>query len=94
MFELLELFDSSPEAISAWKELNESLANVTTPCSGKPDDYADNSIKISIDKAEEMCYNCPIIKQCYDYAVAANVTAGIWGGIHFDTIEEALFESE
>jgi len=36
-----------------------------------------------------------LLKQCYDFAVAAEVTAGIWGGIHFDLEDEEetmLFE--
>lgn len=70
------------------------LAKTETPCTGKPEMYADRSIEVSVDKAEEMCYTCPLLKACYEYAVAGKVTAGIWGGVHFDEIEEALFESE
>jgi hypothetical protein len=88
-----ELFDSmSPEAEEKWRALQHGLELHTTPCAGKPEYYADKSIEVTIDKAEEMCYNCPLIKQCYDYAVADNVTAGIWGGIHFDQDEGELFD--
>lgn len=56
--------------------------------------YADNSILMSVDDAEKMCYGCPLIKQCYDYAVADGITAGIWGGVIFDEDDGALFEEE
>lgn len=88
-----ELFDAmTPEAAEAWKKLRAGLELNVVNCAGKPEFYADRSIEVSIDKAEEMCYNCPLIKQCYDYAVADNVTAGIWGGIHFDQDEGELFD--
>lgn len=41
-----------------------------------------------------MCHGCPLLKRCYDYAVADDVNAGIWGGIHFDERKIALFEEE
>lgn len=88
-----ELFEAMTlEAAEAWKKLRAGLELHVTPCAGKPEYYADKSIEVTIDKAEEMCYNCPLIKQCYDYAVADNVTAGIWGGIHFDQDEGELFD--
>lgn len=92
IFELLESSQISPEAEGKWRELQEGLRENITPCMNKPDEYADNSVMKTVDEAEEMCYNCPLLKACYDYAVADKVSAGIWGGVHFDEIEEALFE--
>jgi hypothetical protein len=43
------------------------------------------------DQAEELCFGCPLIKLCYDFAVAQEVNFGIWGGINFGVDEEALF---
>ena len=87
-------FSQDPKAKQLWRELQAGLSKTITPCLGKPEFYADKSLEVSVDKAEEMCYTCPLIKLCYDYAIADNITAGIWGGVHFDIIEEALFESE
>lgn len=45
---------------------------------------------ISDNDAEALCYGCPLIKQCYDYAISAEIDEGIWGGINFGT-QEKLF---
>jgi hypothetical protein len=92
IFEVLESSQVSPEASLQWLELQEGLRDTTTPCADKPEFYADRSIEVSAEEAEQMCYGCPLLKQCYDYAVADNVNAGIWGGLHFDEDEGALFE--
>lgn len=47
-------------------------------------------VSISDDDAEALCYGCPLLKPCYDYAVAAEMTDGIWGGINFGT-QDKLF---
>jgi len=31
-------------------------------------------------KAKDVCYKCPIIKDCFDYAVVDASLYGIWGG--------------
>lgn len=94
IFEILESSQVSAQAMPYWIELQEGMKETITPCSGSPEYYADKSIEISVDKAEEMCYACPLIKACYDYAVADNITAGIWGGIHFDEDDGAIFKEE
>lgn len=94
IFEMLESSQVSDVAMPKWVALQDGMRNNITPCAGKPEFYADRSAEVSVDKAEEMCYGCPILKACYDYAVADNVNAGIWGGVHFDENEVALFEEE
>lgn len=91
-FDFADAFQMSPEATAKWNALQAGLEIYTPNCQGKPEYYADKSIEVSVDKAEEMCYNCPLIKQCYDYAVADNVKVGIWGGLHFDEDEGMLFD--
>lgn len=77
-----------------WYALQTGLEDNTTPCMiAGPDKYSDNPESVSIDEAEELCYGCPLLKQCYDYAVAAKVNWGIWGGVNFTEGEEVLFET-
>lgn len=92
IFEVLESSQVSDEAMKHWIALQDGMKETITPCANQPEFYADRSIEVSVDKAEEMCYGCPLIKVCYDYAVADKITAGIWGGVHFDEDEGVLFE--
>lgn len=94
IFEMLESSQISESAMSHWNALQDGLREHQVPCAGTPSAWADNSILYSAEDAESMCHGCPLLKQCYDYAVADNVNAGIWGGCHFDEQELALFEEE
>ena len=49
------------------------------------------TLPLSEDDAEAFCYGCPLLKQCYDFAVANNEKDGVWGGIDFGRDDEALF---
>lgn len=76
--------------------------NPIYPCLNNPYFYMDydglgfetddhnGRVSISDNDAEALCYGCPLLKQCYDYAVAADMDDGIWGGINFGT-QETLF---
>ena len=84
-------------ATKAWIELSAAQdENPSYPCSNNPYYYMDYdsdeeaSTIITVDDAEALCYGCPIIKQCYDFAVANNEQHGIWGGILFGA-EDKLF---
>jgi hypothetical protein len=92
IFEILESSQVSDKAMPLWIELQSGLRENRVPCAGEPRAWADNSILYSADDAELMCNGCPLLKQCYDYAVADKVNAGIWGGIHFDEDEGTLFD--
>ncbi len=91
-FELSESIPVLDKAEKLWYTLQDGLRETITPCTDNPHDYADHSILMSADEAEEMCYGCPLLKNCYDFAVANEVNAGIWGGVHFDQEESVLFE--
>ena len=85
----------SPEATKAYNALLEGMAKNTTPCMiAGPELYTDKPQGVSVDKAEELCYNCPLIKLCYDYAVADDQQWGVWGGINFTKEEEGLFDDD
>ncbi len=92
VFELSEAVPLLDKAEPLWYALQVGLSENITPCADKPEFYADRSIEVSAAEAELMCYGCPLIKQCYDFAVAQEVNAGIWGGLHFDQDEGALFD--
>jgi hypothetical protein len=91
-FDFLDSMQMTPEAAVKWAKLQDGLTKFTVNCEDKPEYYADKSTEVSVDKAEEMCYNCPLIKECYEYAVAGKVNVGIWGGLHFDEDEGVLFD--
>lgn len=91
---MLESSEISKEAMPHWTKLQLGLRDVTTQCSGNPEYYADKSIEVSALEAEVMCHGCPLIKPCYDYAVADNISAGIWGGLHFDEDDGSIFKEE
>jgi hypothetical protein len=42
---------------------------------------------LTVDECEILCADCPLLKQCYDFAVANDEKHGIWGGIDFGAIE-------
>jgi hypothetical protein len=46
---------------------------------------------LTADDAEELCYGCPLLKLCYDYAVADEISWGVWGGIDFSPEDDTLF---
>ena len=79
----------SPVAEKLYKELQVSLKDTKTPCVvAGPKFFVDYSENIDVDTAEQMCYGCPLLKLCYDYAVADNVQIGVWGGVNLSVKEE------
>jgi hypothetical protein len=95
---IFEIFESSKISVNAqreWNELQYELEGVTTPCMiAGPDKYVDNPQGISEEEAREMCSKCPLVFECYEFAVANDEKWGIWGGVNFTEIEETLFEIE
>jgi hypothetical protein len=83
----------SPEAQRAYEVLTVGINNTKTPCMvNGPEWYTDKPQLVSPDEAEQLCYGCPLLKICYDYAVADDQKWGIWGGINFTEHEEELFD--
>lgn len=73
----------SPEAKYAWHLLQKGLDEHDPKCYDKPEEYADNTNDIDDITAVKMCNGCPLLYQCYDYAVLAKVNQGVWGGKNF-----------
>ena len=86
-----------PNAIEAWNILcYETTKHKDYPCLDKPYFYTDydglgfpeingdTPKQLTADQGEELCAGCPILKQCYDFAVANDEQHGLWGGIVFD----------
>jgi len=79
----------SDEAKQLYIQLQNALTDVSTPCVvAGPKFFVDYSENIDVDTAEQMCYGCPLLKLCYDYAVADNVQVGVWGGVNLSVKEE------
>lgn len=80
-----------PKARKAWEDLCRAQdENPIYPCAGNPDLYTDADF-LTEDQAEEICYGCPLLKQCYDFAVANGEQHGVWGGINFSIAPDELF---
>lgn len=83
------------KAITAWTKLSEAQdEHESYPCKNNPYffmDYEDAEDVISDDYAEELCHGCPLLKLCYDFAVANNESYGIWGGINMARSENKLW---
>ena len=82
------------KAQQSWYTLNKALNRLSVadvPCKQEPHFYVDAPEDVSEDFAEELCSGCPLLKKCYDFAVASEQEWGIWGGINF-TKEEMKYE--
>jgi hypothetical protein len=80
-----------PEARGAWEKLCKAQDdNPVYPCAQNPRLFTDTDF-LSPDEAEVLCYGCPLLKQCYDFAVANSEQYGIWGGINFSITPDELF---
>jgi hypothetical protein len=46
-----------------------------------PEDFPDQEQRTLATKtAKTLCHSCPIIEQCFEYALESNQQHGIWGG--------------
>lgn len=88
-----------PKAVQAMFELHKAMDEALEtkeywPCLNNPYFYADYDNRgfeyetgglriLTEDQCEELCGGCPLLKQCYDFAVANEERFGVWGGIDF-----------
>ena len=80
-----------PEARGAWERLCKAQDdNPVYPCANNPHLFTDTDF-LTEDESEEICHGCPLLKQCYDFAVANGEQHGIWGGINFSISRDELF---
>jgi hypothetical protein len=99
-------FGIRPEAMPEWRALFSAIEREPYyPCLYNPYFYTDydgmgfesrkgNGPGLSAlteDDCEALCFGCPLIKQCYDFAVANDEKHGIWGGIDFSRKPDTLF---
>lgn len=75
---------TSPDAKKKWRVLVEAQLQVySTKCQIYPEPFTEYPDLISPNEAEELCYKCPLLKLCYEFADANDEKWGIWGGINF-----------
>jgi hypothetical protein len=57
------------------------------------EDGLDSHRALTADDCELLCAGCPLLKLCYDFAVANDEKHGVWGGIDFAALndEDKLF---
>jgi hypothetical protein len=91
-------FGVKPNATQKWYDLSAAMEETLAwNCKDNPYFYMDYDGKgfededgkgiiapLTDDQAEGLCHGCPLLKLCYDFAVANEEEYGIWGGIIFD----------
>lgn len=82
----------SKEAEDKYRLLAKGMLDSETECSADPGPFIDYPEKVEQEVAEHLCHGCPLIKQCYDFAVASKQEYGIWGGINFT--KEVYYDNE
>lgn len=76
LIELMQLAElADPENSLEWQR--EALCNQTDPEAFFPDYERDGRM------AKEVCKECPVKTQCFNYAVSNKEEFGIWGGVDF-----------
>lgn len=98
-------FGIKPEAKEEWLRLQEAQDREQFyPCRNNPYFYMDydgfgleredgqpgGRVPLTQEDADALCAGCPLIKQCYDFAVANDEQFGVWGGILFG-VDDKLF---
>jgi hypothetical protein len=91
-------FGIPKKAIDSWNALCEGQdTHMSWPCKNNPYFYVDydgyglededhdywQKSGLSEDDCESLCTDCPLLKLCYDFAVASDQEHGVWGGIDF-----------
>lgn len=75
---------AKPIARKEWDILSHAMdESENYNCYEKPELYSDYPENITQDEAEVLCYRCPLLKKCYDFAIASEVAWGVWGGVNF-----------
>lgn len=89
--DLSDLYKMDENVRPFWYNLQEKLRGIQTPCQADNDVWmlysSDNTHLINDEISERLCYGCPVIKECYQYADAADESWGIWGGVNFSKEE-------
>ena len=90
-------FGIKKEAVHKYDQLHQKMEEVRNwPCKDNPYYYQDydgygfedeenggKGRNLTEDECEQLCTDCPLLKLCYDFAVANYEQFGIWGGINF-----------
>jgi hypothetical protein len=84
-------------AITAWTKLSKAQEEVTKyNCKDNPYFYTDywddnEGNLLSDEEAEQLCYKCPLIKLCYEFAIANEEEYGVWGGVNMSRKQNHLW---
>jgi WhiB family redox-sensing transcriptional regulator len=68
-----------------WKLLRLIQQAGGAPCEDSPDlffpdDFTDPAVRAAASKtAKALCRSCPVVTDCFEYAVSSNQRHGIWG---------------
>ena len=95
-------FGIKKEAVQAYNKLRDAQEKYKNwNCKDNPDKYMDYDTRgledgnldgedtaPTIEEAEALCFGCPLLKQCYDFALANEEAYGIWGGIDFGAVQD------
>ena len=80
-----------PQARDAWDKLCKLQDdNPVYPCANNPWLFTDSDF-LSLEDCEQLCHGCPLLKACYDFAIANDEKYGVWGGVNFSIDPDELF---
>ena len=83
-----EYYGIGKKAVPHWARLSKAMDDLQAwPCLNNPFYYTDyegyNLDPLTVDDCEQLCADCPLLKLCYDFAIASDQEHGIWGGVSF-----------
>lgn len=96
-----------PGAVEPQNRLHEKMREVlesggSYPCLNNPFFYTDFEdlasqnvdevfVPLTDDECEALCHGCPLLRECFEFAVADHMKYGIWGGVNFGKDDDSLF---
>jgi WhiB family redox-sensing transcriptional regulator len=75
----VKIFEHETYNVNSWRE---QAACKTVPTD---DFYLERNSQQGFVNARKICANCPVHKECLDYAIRNNERYGIWGGMALRT---------
>lgn len=63
----------------AIRDFEEAQKHVTAKCQDNPGPWMDWEEPPTPEDARKLCFGCPLVKACANYATAAQETHGVWG---------------
>lgn len=69
-----------PENVLLFQKLIQGAAENSSPCIQDPETWFSGEYE-DIALAKRLCRDCPLQRECLDYAIRNNEQGGVWGGM-------------